>query len=153
MRGKKVRCLYADGAPFVKDAVYTLAEDQSDAGKWKIAGFDNKWWNHIRFVSIHGVRCLDNQFRSEDGDPSFILKVGQVYKVIGISGDYSYALDTPLHPGYGWRTERFMQVWIDTTAKNYDPDEERLWMLMRPHIAPDECVCGIKRVACDYHRR
>ncbi len=153
MKGEQVRCIYAEGAPFVEDAVYTLAQDQRNDGKWMIDGFA-KWWNQIRFVSVHGVRCIDNSVGTA------FLKVGRVYKVIKAQGDYHYVLDLSGPPGSlldnCWPLQLFEQVWGETisnaSSKNYDPDEERLWMLMRPHIGPDECVCGIKRIMCDYHR-
>ena len=159
MSGKQVRCICADNSPFVKDGVYTLSMPQRIDGKWQIEGFAQKWWNEIRFVSIHGIRCLNNGFSLDDGDATHHLVVGRVYKVIKSVGDYYYKLDLPHRPGYvvheNWHHSRFEQVWnpiSNKSAKDYDPDEERMWMLMRPHIGPDECVCGIKRIMCDYHR-
>jgi hypothetical protein len=35
---------------------------------------------------------------------------------------------------------------------NIDPEEERLWKLMRPRLDPGHCDCGIFRGDCKFHR-
>ena len=33
-----------------------------------------------------------------------------------------------------------------------DPEEDRLWKMMRPHIPLGECICGGPKNLCPYHK-
>jgi hypothetical protein len=68
-----------------------------------------------------------------------------------------YDADTGEQFGFGgWYKHRFVIVSLEEPLSNEksskdDPEETRLWNLLKPNRANDECACGIKKESCNYH--
>lgn len=111
------------------------------------------------------VKCVDN---SGDLGQS-LLVIGKAYIVesvwrggFGTPLDY-YKLSGVYDPHTGlqleWSKDRFVTADDECPItqrmpkiKNDDLDEEKCWKAMRPSVLPHECVCGIARVDCSFHR-
>jgi len=39
-----------------------------------------------------------------------------------------------------------------SSSTSTDPEEDRLWKMMRPYIPAGECVCGGPKDLCPYHK-
>lgn len=108
------------------------------------------------------VRCVDNSNPAEH----YIHK-GGIYVIKAYqSGNPPFSKDSYyIDDDQGsrwWMCTRFEVVETNETIVSVsptsitvtptDPEEDRLWSLMRPRLDPNQCVCGIDKDRCDYHR-
>lgn len=100
------------------------------------------------------VKCVNNTLEERN------LEIGKIYDAIENDLYYVILLQSP-YPRIAYRKNRFVVVsefstksnsfWITNTDDN-DPEETRLRKLLSPTILSHECICGITRSDCSYHR-
>lgn len=109
------------------------------------------------------VRCI-NVNGISDAKDRYGLVIGDCYEVLEETSNNLYVLSytTP----YGlknprWKKDKF-EVVENTSKSNPLPstqttaatntDEEHCWRMMRPRLNIGDCICGINKQECSYHR-
>lgn len=90
------------------------------------------------------VKCVDNYMMEKR------LTVGKVYEVLAQDAShYRIVCDDGAHcnaNGTRFVTEKAATQVVSPSSQ--EVSDWRAWQ----HKAPGECVCGIPKTACDYHR-
>jgi hypothetical protein len=151
--GKSVRCVWDTAAPEIKRGdIYEISS--CDRYYYNLVGLTVSFsFSCKRFVSALGVVCIDTF-----GLIPSLLQYDSQYMVEEYIPDvHEYVLEGMRDAG-SFKVGRFEQIWekseivIPTTIKtSSDPEEERLWKLMRPRLDVGHCSCGIHKNDCRYH--
>lgn len=151
----KVKCIDDNGSwgRLQKDQEYEVIHWECNPDYYQLP--NGVSWAKERFIVIgeyFKVKCID------DSQSEGLLKHGMIYDAIQSSkNDNRYdirGLDVPS----SWYKKRFILIKEeednegDNEASIEDQEEKTLRKLLGPYVAPHECICGVARTACDYHR-
>ena len=121
-------------------------------------------------MSLKRVKCVDADKSAGALQHGAIYEVAEIVENYTKPGDTRYVLVGQSEFRKHWAT-RFVDVKDDevstptsdtnaaitavassSTTVVSDPEEDRLWRLMRPHVPEGECICGGPKDRCPYHK-
>lgn len=163
--GKKVKCVDNSGVngTLVIGNIYEVMSINFD-GNYKLSGLAGSY-REDRFIDVDEdeepiiapigsiVTCIEPPgYNNQD------LIAGQDYEVIGYhpTSPDNYRLKgiatCYMASRFKLKSKAPAPAIMAKPNASIDMEEERCWMMMRPHRGPNDCPCGILKEKCTYHR-
>lgn len=134
---------------------YDVVKDNGT--EYRFAGYSG-WWPKSSYSIVQKTTSAQEvKLRVKCVEENGALVVGNIYTAIDRGevydgNPYYYIEEFDLD----FKQRRFVVVKDENkpliSDNVIDCEEEKFRKLLRPHVGVNECICGIARASCDYHR-
>jgi hypothetical protein len=167
--GKRVKCINTTGLLPSQLTLGTVYEVTNENPMYYYFAHNPGSFSKSRFIDVVEEMKEDEKLMAPIGsivtciDASVVISgeglvVGQDYEVIGYhptSTDNYYLKGVALcYIASRFKIKSKPTISSPTSKANatIDIEEDKCWMMMRPHVGPGECICGILKTQCTYHK-